>query len=96
MEEKAYKEMEETLANIRNWMNTRTNRLKMNDSNNEFITFGTRQQLHKLSTSTLDVNDTLIKASDMMKYLGVHLDKILDLKLHITTKCKVASFNCLI
>ena len=41
MEENAYKEMEETLANIRNWMNM--NRLKMNNSKTEFITFGTRQ-----------------------------------------------------
>ena len=53
-----------------------TNCLKMNDSKAEFILFGSRQELQKVSTNTPIVNSTLIKSSEHIKYLGVHLDKI--------------------
>ena len=90
-EEKAILDMEGTLAEIRSWMNT--NRLKMNDSKTEYIVFGSRQQLNKLCSTTLNVNDTPIEASDCVKYLGVYLDKNLNLKQQITAKCKVACLN---
>ena len=37
VEKQAFKELEDCLAKIRNWMNE--NRLKMNDSKTEFIVF---------------------------------------------------------
>ena len=65
----------------------------MNDSKIEFIVFGSRQQLAKLNISHLDVNNIQVDSSDCVKYLGVLLDANLNLKRHITQKCKVASFN---
>ena len=90
-EQSAFMELEKCLKNIRSWMNI--NRLKMNDAKTEFIVFGSQQQLAKLHTTTLDVNNTLIESAASAKYLGVYLDKNLNLKQQITAKCKVASWN---
>ena len=83
--------MENTLASIRSWMSE--NRLKMNDSKTELIIYGSRQQLKNLSIGSLKVNETSVTTSDFIKYLGVYLDQNLNLKRHITTKCRVASIN---
>ena len=69
------------------------NRLKMNQSKTEFILFGSSKQLQKCSSKILDVNGTSVMRSDVIKYLGVHLDKELNLKTHIVKKCRVASLN---
>ena len=79
------------MVNIRSWMNS--NRLKMNDSKTEYIIFGSRQQLLKLQSTSLNVNDIEVKASNSVKYFGVHLDNNLSLKKHIKAKCRVASLN---
>ena len=87
----ALAELEETMVNIRNWKNA--NRLKMNDSKTEFIVFGSQRQITKLNTSSIKVNDTNVEASNSVKYLGVHLDANVNLKKHVTSKCKIASLN---
>ena len=87
----ALSSMEETLTNIRDWMNM--NKLKMNDSKTEFIMFGSRQQLLKLTSTSIYVNNCQVEMSNSVKYLGVQLDMNLNLKKHITNKCKVACLN---
>ena len=69
------------------------NCLKMNDSKTEFIMFISRQQLMKSTITRLNVNNTQVKVLDSIKYIGVHVNKNLNLKKRITAKCKVASFN---
>lgn len=90
-EEKALIKLEHCLKNIRDWMNV--NRLKMNDSKTEFVVFGSQQQLAKMQTTTLNVNNTLIESAASVKYLGVYLDQNMNLKQQITVKCKTASWN---
>ena len=56
--------------------------------------FGSRQQLMKSTIITrLNANNTQVLVSDCIKYIGVHLDKNLNFKKHLTAKCKVASLN---
>ena len=50
------------------------NRLKMNKNKTEFILFGSKPQLDKCKTKTLNVGNTEIELADKIKYLGVLLD----------------------
>ena len=65
----------------------------MNDSKTEFIIFGTKHQLKKCTTNCIQLENTNIARSDSVKYLGVHMDKEMNLTKHITEKCWIASFN---
>ena len=84
-------ELEKCVADLKVWMNE--NRLKMNNDKTEFILFGSKPQLDKCKTKTLNVNNTEIKLADKIKYLGVLLDQKLNLKQHITLKCQTAMLN---
>ena len=84
-------ELEKCVADLKVWMNE--NRLKMNNDKTEFILFGSKPQLDKCITKTLNVDNTEIKLADKIKYLGVLLDWKLSLKQHITSKCQTAMLN---
>ena len=74
-------ELEECAANLKVWRNE--NRLKMNNDKTEFILSGSKPQLDKCKTKTLDDDNTEIELVDKIKYLGVILDQNLNLKKHI-------------
>ena len=84
-------ELEKCVTDLKVWMNE--NRLKMNNNKTEFIIFGSKPQLDKCKTKTLNFNDTEIEHGDKIKYLGVLLDQKLTLKQHITSKCQTAMLN---
>ena len=69
------------------------NQLKMNSKKTEFILCGSQPQLDKCITKSLNINNTDIKLADKIKYLGVLLDRQLNLKQHITFKCQIAMLN---
>ena len=69
------------------------NRLKMNNNKTKFILFGSKPQLNKCITKTLNVDNTEIELADKIKYLGVLLDQKLNLNQHITSKCQTAILN---
>ena len=84
-------ELEKCATDLKIWMNE--NRLKMNNNKAKFIIFGSKPQLDKCKTKTLNVNDTEIEHADKIKYLGVLLDQKLNLKQHITSKYQTAMLN---
>ena len=65
----------------------------MNNDKTEFILFSSKPQLDKCITKYLNINNTEIKLADKTKYLGVLLDRQLNLKQHITSKCQLAMLN---
>ena len=65
----------------------------MNNNKTEFILFGSKLQLDKCKTKTLNVDNTEIELADKIKYLGVLLDQKLSLKQHITSKCQTTMLN---
>ena len=69
------------------------NRFKMNDSETEFILFGSRKQLAKCIRSGLDVNGNNILRSECICYLAKWMDQDLSFKTHIQIACKSATFN---
>ena len=90
-EQQAIQHLENSAKDIKVWMDQ--NRLKMNSSKTEFILFGSSHQLEKSSSRSLNVNGEQVDVSDEIKYLGVHLDKNLTLKHHITLVCRKAMWN---
>ena len=90
-EKDSIQSLERTLVDIKVWMDQ--NRLKMNDDKTEFIMFASKRQLDKCETTSIDVNNTIVKCSPTIKYLGALLDQHLQLSQHITRKCRTAMTN---
>ena len=83
--------LEQTLVEVNNWMNE--NRLKMNQSKTEFITFGSRVQLRKCECELLNVSGEIVKRTPCIKYLGANLDELLSFSTFVKTKCQKAIAN---
>ena len=65
------------------WMDQ--NRLRMNSKKTEFIFFGSSVQLAKCTTESLNVNGEIIPKVNVVRQLGVFLDRNLNFKHHIMT-----------
>ena len=75
--------IESCAQDIKAWMDN--NRLRMNSSKTELILFGNSVQVAKCQTKELNINQEKVQLTDTIKYLGVWLDKQLNLKHHIVT-----------
>ena len=67
--------------------------LKLNTDKTEFMKFGSKHQLRKLDESQLDANGELIWKSEVVRYLGGHLNASLTFETHIKSKVKTAVAN---
>ena len=74
--------LEKCIQEIRSWM--RQNFLKLNDEKTEFLLFGSRQQLSKVSLPFITVGDSEITTSSQARNLGVIFDSTMTLKPHIS------------
>ena len=83
--------MQTTLTSIKDWMDSM--HLKLNTDKKHFIIFSSKQQLKKLDESPQDANDNLIPKSNVIRYLGGHLDTSLTFDMHVKTKFKTAMAN---
>ena len=87
------KNLEKTLVDINDWMNL--NRLKLNPTKTEFILFGSKNQLAKCDTESLQVVNSTVEKSSVIKYLGCNMDDQLNFKEFISSKCRTISYNLL-
>ena len=69
------------------------NWLKFNDTKTEFAIYGSKQNLSKVTTTSISVGDVDISPSDSVKILGAHLDSTLDMDKQISASCKAAWFH---
>ena len=83
--------MEKCVVDLKVWMDK--NQFKMNSNKTKFILFSLKPQLGKCSTTPLNVNNTEIKVAGVIRYLGVLLDRLLNFKHHITSKCRITMLN---
>ena len=65
--------MEVCIEDIRKWMID--GKLLLNDTKTEFLAVGTRQQLSKLRSSSIDVGNQKTDRSSSVRNLGVMLDE---------------------
>ena len=71
----------------------RHNFLKLNEEKTEFLLFGSRQQLSKVSLPFITIGDSQITPSSQARNLGVIFDSTMTLKPHISNIVRVSSFH---
>ena len=67
----------------------------MNADKTEFIMIGSKVQLAKCITNSININGTNVQKSEVIKYLGVWLDQNLTLSEHVNRKCQNVMMNLL-
>ena len=65
----------------------------MNPTKTDFIYLGSRVQVGKCLEETISACGDSIQHSEVIKLLGVHINKHLSFKHHIGVKCKTAMYN---
>ena len=65
----------------------------MNNGKTDFITYGTRSCLKKQYLSDIRVGNDVVKGSETIRFLGIILDKELDMKKFIASKARTAYFS---
>ena len=80
-ETNAKAKLEHCLNQVSAWM--KANRLKLNESKTEFIQFGTKSQLSKISSHEINIGCDIIKASSHVRNLGAMLDNHLKMDIHV-------------
>ena len=83
--------LEKCIQEIRSWM--RQNFLKLNDEKTEFLLFGSRQQLSKVSLPFITIGDSQITPSSQSRNVGVIFDSTMILKPHISNIVRLSSFH---
>ena len=91
MDQNILPELELDIQNISDGMYW--NHLKMNNAKTELITFGPRSGLKKQQLPEIRVGNELVKSYESIRFLGITLDKDLEMKKFISTKVRAAYVN---
>ena len=78
---------------LQRWRNVFKRFLKLNDEKTEFLLFGSRQQLSKVSLPFITIGDSQITPSSQTRNLGVIFDSTMTLKPHISNIVRISSFH---
>ena len=74
-QESCLSRIESCISDIRKWMTH--NMFKLNDEKTEFIIFGTRQQLKKVTDISVHIGNTEVVLVGSVRNLGFFMDKLL-------------------
>jgi hypothetical protein len=85
------KKVEECINRIHKWASN--NYLKLNSLKTEFIVFGTREQLSKIPTGEIEINNEKYPLKSVVRNLGIFLDSQLQFSHHIDRICRSAYAN---
>ena len=85
--------LDKCIQEIRSWM--RQNFLKLNDEKTEFLLFGSRQQLSKVSLPFITIGDSQITPSSQARNLGVIFDSTMTMRFRPTTRFLKEMRRCL-
>ena len=83
--------MERCVEEIRTWMVT--DKLRLNDYKTEFLIFGTKQQLSKISRCHLTIGSATVSPANSARDLGTWMGRSLTLQDHINKACRAAYFR---
>ena len=87
----AFQRLEKCIEEVGAWMTAHS--LKLNENKSEFIMFGSRTQLSKISVDSLTVGDAVIHASNSCRNLGVTLDSCMTVSVHVSNVCKSVRYQ---
>ena len=77
----AMERLERCIEDIRLWMNHHF--LKLNDSKTEFMIFGTKQDITKVSELSVTVGGNKIMPSSTARNIGAYLDAAMNMGCHV-------------
>ena len=82
------KQLEECVAEVRQWM--AENMLKLNDDKTEYLVIGSRHMLRQVPQSLLSiqVGDKIIAATPAARNIGVMVDSALSMEQQVTNVCR--------
>ena len=83
--------LEECIRDIKQWM--MINFLKLNDDKTEVLLIGSKCNIKRLSSLSLNVNDVTICSSSKVKKLGAIFDSEMSLEKFVITKCQCAMYH---
>ena len=90
--ETAFDQMECCITAVRNWMSAKE--LKMNDSKTDFIIIASKFVFKRNSfDNVLTIGDSELTPKDVVKSLGVFLDKNLSMEDHVIQTCRTAYYH---
>ena len=81
----------ECIESVERWM--RSNRLKLNSDKTQFMWLGSKQQLAKIETESMQIGEHCIKFSTSAKNLGVTFDPELKMDLHVNNITRSCFFQ---
>ena len=81
----------ECIESVERWM--RSNRLKLNSDKTQFMWLGSKQQLAKIETESMQIGEHCIKFSTSAKNLGVTFDPELKMDLHVNNMTRSCFFQ---
>ena len=80
--------MERCTRDINSWMQGL--KLKMNNSETEYILIGTLQQLAKCTNTAINIGGYEVHALNRVRNLGAYFDKHMSMEEHVKFKCRAA------
>jgi len=87
----ASKKMEKCIEDIRNFL--QNNKLSNNGEKTEFLLIGSPLLLKQVQITSIDIDDTTIRAVDSASNLGILLDNQMTLEKQVKKMCKSAYYN---
>ena len=88
IEDSAFSTIQSSISAIRSWL--LTNKLLINDTKNELLIIGTRQQLSKVQTDIISVGESSISSSKKVRNLGTWLDNTFSM----STQVSKVAYSC--
>ena len=82
--------LELTMRELSAWFSA--NSLKMNEAKTNFMLAGTKNNVKRASSFTLDINGKVVRASDNLIFLGVFIDSHLSWEAHISQVVKKCNY----
>ncbi len=83
--------VEGCVASFQEWMDLKS--LKLNPSKTELLLITSKTIYTKLVCPTISICDTLIEYSEVVKTIGILLDKHIAMERHVTSVCKAVPYN---
>ena len=83
--------VEQCVDAVRLWMSQKS--LKMNDSKTEVLLITSKQLSKKVTCPSISIGGHLVKPGEVVKSIGVLLDKHCSMEQHVTSVCKTAQYH---
>ena len=87
----ATRHLEYSIGRVENWMTS--NKLKLNQAKTEFVMFGTKPQIKKMTVKSINVGNEVIPVKQHVRNLGAHFDVELKMGSHVNEIVKAGYYH---